>query len=142
MKVYLAGPMRGIPAFNFPAFASAAHALRTKGLTVVSPHEMDEAAGYDFTNATGLETFESLDFDIDVRLAEDIETIARCDAVVCLQDWTLSYGAKCEVFFAFATGRKVFQYDRPDRYNGFMHCLQEITSSGAFTNLVGEVEEW
>ena len=38
--LYIAGPMRGRPQFNFPAFAEAAARLRAAGYGVVSPHEL------------------------------------------------------------------------------------------------------
>jgi hypothetical protein len=39
---YLAGPMTGIPAFNFPAFDLAAADLRAQGIDIVSPAELDD----------------------------------------------------------------------------------------------------
>lgn len=41
MKVYVAGPMRGIPEFNFPAFNLAAKNLRADGHVVFNPAERD-----------------------------------------------------------------------------------------------------
>ena len=39
--LYVAGPMRGIPKFNFPLFDEVAEALRHKGHTVINPADMD-----------------------------------------------------------------------------------------------------
>lgn len=131
MKAYLAGPMRGIKAFNFPAFRSAVVALRDVGHEIISPHEMDEDSGFDFTGCTGNEDLADLDFDITQRLIGDIFAIAECDAVICLDGWYLSNGARTEVHFALATGRKVYQFEVAHRFNGYQHSLQEICSVGS-----------
>lgn len=39
VKVYLCGPMRGLPKHNFPIFELAAKELRKIGYEVFSPHE-------------------------------------------------------------------------------------------------------
>lgn len=39
MNVYIAGPMSGLPDFNYPAFFKAAEKLRAAGLEVENPAE-------------------------------------------------------------------------------------------------------
>ena len=41
MRVYISGPMSGLPELNFPAFHAAAASLRAKGLDVVNPAEIN-----------------------------------------------------------------------------------------------------
>ena len=38
-RVYIAGPMTGLPDFNYPAFNAAAAKLRALGLEVLNPAE-------------------------------------------------------------------------------------------------------
>ena len=78
MKLYLAGPMRGYPQFNFPAFHAYAKMLREQGHTVFSPAEKDiERHGTDISadNATGDESLAAKQhgFNLRVALAEDLE---------------------------------------------------------------------
>lgn len=42
MKLYLAGPMSGIPGFNYAAFHAAARKLRGAGFDVLNPAENPE----------------------------------------------------------------------------------------------------
>src|SRR5688572_8797896 len=45
--IYLAGPMRGFPQWDFPAFDKYAEEWRARGWRVISPAEEDRAAGFD-----------------------------------------------------------------------------------------------
>ena len=42
VRVYIAGPMTGIPQYNFPEFDRVATLLRAMGYDVVSPAELDD----------------------------------------------------------------------------------------------------
>jgi len=112
MRIYVLGPMRGIPEFNFPAFHAAAAALREQGHTVFSPAERDnERHGVDISkgNKTGsvLEAEASHGFNLRVALGEDIAWIcAHADAVACLPGWEFSNGSVAEWATAKALGLK------------------------------------
>lgn len=79
-RVYVAGPMSGIPDFNFPAFHAAADALRAAGYDVVSPAEL-----HDHTDRT---------WDFYMRSA--LVAMLACDEVVLLPGWQHSRGARLE----------------------------------------------
>lgn len=112
-KVYLAGPMRGIPNFNFPAFRSAAAQLRSWGFDVFSPAEKDEEVhGKDFSTQfkTGsLEAAESQGFSLRRALGDDTAWICKeADGIVMLPGWENSKGALAEKALAEALGLAVF----------------------------------
>jgi len=60
MKLYLAGPMRGYPEFNHPAFHAAAAELRASGHAVFNPAEHAESLGINTTGMTGDPSHEEL----------------------------------------------------------------------------------
>lgn len=112
MKIYVAGPMRNYPEFNFPAFHAAAKRLRAEGHTVFSPAEKDEEIhGTDFSKSfkTGsLEAAESSGFSLRRALGDDLEWICKqADGVYLLKGWELSKGALAEKATAEALGLEV-----------------------------------
>jgi hypothetical protein len=113
MKIYVAGPMRGIPEFNFPAFNAAAAALRAEGHHVFNPAERDnERHGKDISagNAAGDEELAAKQhgFDLRVALAEDADWICRhATAIALLPGWESSKGAKAELALATALGHQI-----------------------------------
>lgn len=114
MKVYLAGPMRGYPEFNFPAFHAAAAKLRAEGHTVFSPAERDieRHGGVDISkgNTTGDEQKAAREhgFNLRVALAEDMAWIcSEADAIALLPGWAHSKGAVAEYSTARALGLEV-----------------------------------
>lgn len=112
MKIYLAGPMRGVPHFNYPAFHAETARLRGLGHEVFSPAEADvRAHGRDISNAEGcLATAEKEHgFSIRAALKEDLSWICdHADAVVMLPGWTRSHGAVTEHALAVALGLEVY----------------------------------
>lgn len=113
MKVYLAGPMRGIPEFNFPAFYAAADKLRADGHEVFSPAERDnERHGTDISkgNATGDEAVAAAEHGFNLREALGIDLAwicAEADAIAVLPGWEKSKGATAEHAAAVALGLHV-----------------------------------
>jgi hypothetical protein len=100
VKIYLAGPMRGIPEYNFPAFEAACKRLREMGHDVWSPHERDLADGFNpkTDKAHSLKHYMKI----------DLPAVLDCDIVAVLPGWENSQGAKLEVHTANECGMVVF----------------------------------
>ena len=113
MKIYIAGPMRGIPEFNFPAFYAAAAKLRAEGHEVFSPAETDnEVHGKDISkgNMAGDEELAAKEHGFNLRdaLGRDLAYIcAEADAVALLPGWENSKGANAERAAAIALGLEI-----------------------------------
>lgn len=94
MRVYIAGPMRGMPDLNLPAFEQAAQELKKHGYETVSPADLIE------------EQPRSREY----YLAKGLAEITKCDEVVFLPGWQQSEGALIEYEFAKKLGKPVRQY--------------------------------
>lgn len=111
MKIYIAGPMRRQPEFNFPAFDDAARRLRRAGHEVFNPAERDRSIGFSADGLTGYEDLAYLGFDHRAALRADMEWITTtADAVVLLPGWRDSSGATAEAAVARAIGIDVYQF--------------------------------
>src|SRR5688572_14120264 len=91
--VYIAGPMRGIPGMNHPAFHAAEERLTGLGYEVINPARIeDEFAGVDWSGC----------------LRRDLVLIVtRCHTVAVLPGWENSRGARLEVHVARALGMSI-----------------------------------
>ena len=91
-RIYIAGPMTGMPEHNFPAFHGAAGRLRQAGWDAVNPAE-------NFQGRTDLprETY----------IRADVSLMMSCDAVAMLPCWEQSRGAKLEYLLAQEMGMEV-----------------------------------
>lgn len=106
-RVYLAGPMQGIPEFNFPRFHAVAYALRQSGHEVFSPAEKDiERLGHDLSKgntAGSLAVANAQGFSLRQALAEDTNFIClEANCIVLLPGWEKSNGAQAEHRLAVA----------------------------------------
>lgn len=102
-RAYLAGPMRGLPLYNFPAFHAAAADLRERGYEVDNPAEHDGERGFDPHTGDGELTFREY-------MAHDLPLICAADVVVVLPGWRGSEGASLEVAVAKSLGIDVLLY--------------------------------
>jgi hypothetical protein len=111
-SAYLAGPMRGIEEYNFPAFRSATAWLRQLGWVVFSPAERDENdPEIDHTeDVAGWNGSRGLDY----FMAHDLKAVCQTDCVICLPGWEESQGARLETVTAVEVGHPVFVIDRDD----------------------------
>lgn len=102
MRVYIAGPMRGYPEYNFPAFDAAAKEWRRAGHDAVNPAELDRVDGvHEFTDPL------PHDFLRDA-MRRDLRAICECDAIVLLPGWEHSAGVKVELALAELLKLQIF----------------------------------
>lgn len=109
--LYVAGPMRGIRHYNFPAFLYAGERLREAGFDVINPAERDLEKGFDpiARQMTGWEDLSAEGFDLRKALSWDLQQIAeRCDGIALLDGWARSKGARAEVALAEALDLDVY----------------------------------
>lgn len=90
-RIYVAGPMTGLPDLNFPAFNAAAAALRAVGWHVENPADHGEVEGAEWSD----------------YLLHDMRKLGTCSAIFMLPGWSRSKGARLEMHVARETGLSI-----------------------------------
>lgn len=120
-KIYLSGPMTGLPDLNYPAFNRATKILRSLGYEVYNPAEWEE------TNNKGV-------FNHLLAFEDYCSYIVRsAHMLVVLPAWEDSVGATGEVFLAHAVQKPVYPIEMFEEYALSLATNQmwEIHSDGA-----------
>ena len=89
-RIYISGPMTGLPDLNFPAFHAEAARLRALGYEVVNPAEINPDP-----------TTHRHDC-----LKRDIAALLTCDEIAVMGGWMNSLGSMLEVRIANSVGIK------------------------------------
>lgn len=108
-KVYVAGPMRGYPNFNYAAFEAAKEKLENTGLWVVSPREIDRIFHVEVENGE-LSQAELRKLAIRIMVA-----MVDCDSIYLLRGWVKSKGARMELAIAEFLGLDVHFEENDDQ---------------------------
>ena len=87
-RLYISGPMTGLPSMNYPAFHAEAARLRELGYQVENPAENPEQSSWAAY----------------MRVA--IRQMLTCDQVALLPGWKRSRGALIEHWIAIALGMR------------------------------------
>lgn len=112
--------MSGYPGFNFQAFLDADEWLRERNVATFNPAVFELAEGMvpvDWTTLTG--DFAELaerghEFDKRAALVRDMTWISQSDAVILLEGWEYSTGARLEMTAAEWVGLDVLLLQRVD----------------------------
>jgi hypothetical protein len=100
MRVYIAGPMSGIPEFNFPAFFAAEERFAEAGWEVLNPARADK-------DLDGFDPKKDAARSHAHYMRRDLPMVASCDAIALLPGWRASRGARDELYVARACGLAV-----------------------------------
>lgn len=109
MKVYLAGPMRGLPCgdWNRLSFERAEQEWKAKGHHVISPFTLVKAMGYPLDYPCEPGTPEA-DAHLRHVILSDLLALTHVDAIALLPGWEKSRGATVELALAQFLGLKVY----------------------------------
>lgn len=121
LKSYIAGPMTGLPYFNFDAFADAERELKLHKIVTYNPATHDNEMGF---NPFCFKTGDSKEptcgnkskkhqsqhqFSLREALRWDTARITESDLITLLPGWESSVGVRAELALAFALKIPVFE---------------------------------
>lgn len=95
-RVYISGPMTGLPEFNVHAFHAAARRLRGLGFEVINPAEINADASKSWHDC----------------MRGDIKALCDCDVIALLPGWEGSNGAHLELHIAHRIGLEISTMDQ------------------------------
>ncbi|WP_427130333.1 dATP/dGTP diphosphohydrolase domain-containing protein [Pseudarthrobacter sp. S9] len=137
MKIYIAGPMRGLPQFNFPAFDQAASVLESLGHEVFNPADRDRSVGFTTKGMTGNENLAEHGFSLREALHADTRWISlHADAIAVLPGWEKSTGAKVEVALGRALGIPVAYWKNFSQSGPIIEIPSDLKPSGALPGTI------
>lgn len=94
MKVYISGPMTGRPDYNKPAFMEAEKIIMEMGHDPVNPATLPHDHGRTWGE----------------YMREDIKALMDCEAILMLDGWIDSRGARIEYELAVSLGIEEVQF--------------------------------
>jgi hypothetical protein len=95
VRIYIAGPMSGLPEYNYPAFNAEASKLREKGFHVENPAEGPELPSWA------------------AYMRRALRQMLTCEAICLLPGWTESKGATVEWLLACVLGMSIIYHQPP-----------------------------
>jgi hypothetical protein len=91
-RIYISGPMTGLPGLNFPAFNTEAARLQALGYDVVNPVNINPDPATPWNEC----------------MRKDLKALLDCDILVLLEGWQKSTGAQLEMHLAHRVGIEIF----------------------------------
>jgi len=134
-RIYIAGPMRGIKLFNFPAFDAARDRLAGECWECFSPADLDRQAGFDpgdLPDDYDWQDLDAIDFDLREAARRDLAVLTTCDAIFMLDGFKASNGAMAELSVASWLGLRVYcerDWDLIDEYDDTEQLLPVTQST-------------
>ena len=120
-KIYIAGPMTGLPDLNYPAFHEAAAALRAAGHEVFNPAENPAPACGSWNGY--------------MRMA--IAQLTQCEAIYLLPNWMRSKGARLECRIAMDFGlQRMYSQIEVDQLARMNAAIEDAKTKGARVAMV------
>ena len=122
-RVYVAGPMRGVKDFNFPAFDQAARFFRQNGWDVTNPADLDRAAPNGVARSDEEASSEERVTEYMQRdLADNLlkYRASNGDAIALLPGWEKSRGAVAEFAVARWAGLRILDATTGEPLTDFM----------------------
>ncbi len=110
MRVYIAGPMGGIPNWNHPLFDEAEKRWKEAGHQPYNPAHIDRALNYPKESETTGQDLRHI-------MYTDLGCIMFADAIALLPGWENSLGSAVELAFAQFLGIKIFNAITMEEFN-------------------------